>query len=65
MIPRLSDHFSIFGLVFYVLKSLGNFFLELERDGKDSRRSGMSQSCFFWAKLGHGKAVGIRFYSAI
>ena len=27
MIPRLSDHFSIFGLVFYVLKSLGNLSL--------------------------------------
>ena len=27
MIPRLSDHFPIFGLVFYVLKSLGNLSL--------------------------------------
>ena len=67
MIPRLSDHFPIFGLVFYVLKSLGN--LSLLSVGV------MLESFFFhfggarlkgFATLGNvPKSVGIRFYSAI
>ena len=51
-----------------VVAALGwveNFITSAERELKDSRRSGMSQSCFFWDKIGHAKSVGIWFYSAI
>ena len=36
-----------------------------EREVKDSRRSGMYQSCHFFDKIGQAKSVGFRFYSAI
>ena len=36
-----------------------------EREVNDSRRSGMSQSCFFGDRIGHAKSVGSRFSSAI
>ena len=36
-----------------------------EREVKDSRRSGMSQSWYFWDKIGHAMSVGFRFYSTI
>ena len=32
---------------------------------KDSRRSGMSQSCFFGHNIGHAKSECFRFESAI
>ena len=32
---------------------------------KDSRRSGMSQSCFFGHNIGHAKSVCFRFESGI
>ena len=34
------------------------------REVKDSRRSGMSQSCFFWDEIGQAKSVDIRSESA-
>ena len=37
----------------------------VEREVKDSRSSGMSQSCFFCDKIGHAKSVGLRPESAI
>ena len=37
----------------------------VEREVKDSRGSGMYQSCLFFDKIGHVKTVGFRFYSAI
>ena len=42
-----------------------NFITSEERELKDSRRSRMSQSCFFGDKIGHAKSVGFWFYSAI
>ena len=37
-----------------------------EREVKDSRCSGKSQSCFFGTRLyGHAKSVGFWFYSAV
>ena len=36
-----------------------------ERQVSHSRRSGMSQICFFGGEIGHGKFEGIRLYSAI
>ena len=36
-----------------------------EREVKDSRRSGMYQSCNFFDKIGQAKSVGFRLYSAI
>ena len=36
-----------------------------ECEVKDSRCSGMYQSCLFFDKIGHAKSVGFRFYSAI
>ena len=47
------------------LLHLGSFITLAEREVKDSRLSGMSQSCFFWDKIGHTKSVGFRFYSAV
>ena len=44
---------------------LVKFITSAEREVKDSRRSGMSQSCFFWDKIGHAKFLGFWFYSAI
>ena len=41
------------------------FFASVEREIKDSRRSGMHQSWHFWDKIGHAKSVGFRFYSVI
>ena len=41
------------------------FFTSTEREVKDSRRSGMSQSSYFWYRIGHAESVGFRFYSAI
>ena len=35
------------------------------REVKDSRRSGMSQICFYGDKIGHAESVGFRFYLAI
>ena len=39
------------------------FLTSAEREVKDSRRPGMSQSLHFWYKIGHAKSVGFRFYS--
>ena len=53
-------------LVVAALGWVENFITSAERELKDSRRSGMSQSCFFfWDKIGHAKCVGFWFYSAI
>ena len=41
------------------------FITSAEREVKGSRRSGMSQSCFFVDKTGHAKSVGFRFSSTI
>ena len=41
------------------------FFTLAEREIKDSRRSGMYQSRYFWDKIGYAKSVGFRFYSVI
>ena len=47
------------------LLHLGSFITLAEREVKDSRRSEMSQSCFFGDKIGHAKSVAFRFYSTI
>ena len=52
-------------LVVAALGWVENFITSAERELKDSRRSGMSQSCFFGDKIGHAKSVGFWFYSAI
>ena len=41
------------------------FITSAEHEAKHSRRSGMSQSCFFSDEIGHAKSVGFRFYSAL
>ena len=40
-------------------------FTSAEREVKDSWRSGMSQSWYFWDKIGQAMSVGFRFCSAI
>ena len=52
-------------LVVAALGWVENLISSAERELKDSRRSGMYQSCFFWDKIGHAKSVGFWFYSAI
>ena len=51
----------------YLSKEKGRWGLisSAEHEVKDSRRSGMSQSCFFGDKIGHAKSIGFRFYSAV
>ena len=52
-------------LVVAALGWVENFISSADGELKDSRRSGMYQSCFFWDKIGHAKSVGFWFYSAI
>ena len=47
------------------IKTERTLILSAEREVKDWRRSGMSQSCFLGDKIGHAKSVGFRLYSAI
>ena len=38
-----------------------SFITSVEREVKDSRRSGITQSCFICDKIEHSKSVGFRF----